>query len=297
VALNADELFSPDYFAARRAFLDAALSAGARISSVEHPTAKGPGGAALFMDSALLGPDDSADALCVISATHGPEGYAGSAIQTGLLRAGAARAWAGDGLRVLMIHAHNPYGFAWDTRFNEDNIDLNRNYLADFTPPLPANDGYEAIAAWAAPRDRSPAAMAAAEAGLLGYARDNGFPALQAAISGGQFSHPDGVYFGGHGPSWSRRTLEELLRAGAQGAGRFVSVDMHTGLGPEGHGELILEHPTEDPASALARAIWVRRTATQSRPILSARWTRQSPACCRMRPSPPSHWNSAPSTP
>ena len=147
--IDPETLFSPDYPAARAAFLAAAAQAGARVRSVEHPFARGPGGTPLHMDRAVLGDPDAPAALCVISGTHGPEGYAGSAVQTGLLRSGLAQRYA-ERQRVILIHAHNPYGFAWDTRFNEDNIDLNRNYLASFAPPLPANPGYEAVAAWAA---------------------------------------------------------------------------------------------------------------------------------------------------
>lgn len=253
--IDPETLFSPDYRAARAAFLAAAAAAGARLTSVEHPVARGPGGKALHMDLAVLGDSKAPAALCVISGTHGPEGYAGSAVQTGLLRSGLAQRYA-ERQRVILIHAHNPYGFAWDTRFNEDNIDLNRNYLASFAPPLPANPGYEAVAAWAAPASRDAETMAAAEARLMEFARDHGFAALQAAVSGGQFTHPKGVYFGGAAPSWSRTTLTALLSEAAAGVARLASIDIHSGLGPEGHGEIIFEHPPGTPAHDLIRAIW-----------------------------------------
>lgn len=253
--IQADSLFSPDYAAARAAFLAAAGQAGARLTSAEHPGARGPGGLPLHMDCAVLGDPAAEKALCVISGTHGPEGYAGSAVQTGLLRSGLAARYAQDH-RLILIHAHNPYGFAWDTRFNEDNIDLNRNYLPSFAPPLPANPGYKALAPWAAPASRDATTLAAAEAGLLAYARERGFPALQAALSGGQFTHPKGVYFGGHGPSWSRTTLTALLGEAAAGVARLASIDIHTGLGPEGHGEIIFEHPPGTPAHDFIRALW-----------------------------------------
>ncbi len=38
-----------------------------------------------------------------------------------------------------MLHALNPYGFSHLRRANEDNADLNRNFV-DFAAPLPVND-------------------------------------------------------------------------------------------------------------------------------------------------------------
>ena len=51
---------------------------------------------------------------------------------------------AGDNLSIVLLHASNPYGFAWGRRVNEDNVDLNRNFV-DFDAPLPENPGYNEI--------------------------------------------------------------------------------------------------------------------------------------------------------
>jgi hypothetical protein len=171
---NAPSFFSLDYYAARERFLSAATQGGARITSVEHPTAKGPSGRALFMDRAVLGPEGARMVLVVMSATHGPEGYCGSGVQTGLFETRLAQEWATQGLKVVMIHAHNPYGFAWDTRFNEDNIDLNRNYVLDWSAPLPENPGYDVLKDAAAPVDRSQASLDAAQVAMMEYVRDHG---------------------------------------------------------------------------------------------------------------------------
>src|SRR5690606_6005357 len=76
--------------------------------------------------------------------------------------------------------------------------------------------------------------------------------ALQAAITRGQYQHPDGLYFGGTAPTWSNRTLRAVLRREGARAERIAWVDLHTGLGPSGHGERI--HAGRDEAQALARA-------------------------------------------
>jgi Protein of unknown function (DUF2817) len=230
--------FSPDYDTARARFLEAAKASGATITRKLHPTAKGPNGIDLSMDMAVLGPVDATSALFMISGTHGPEGYCGSGVQTGMLTEGLAAQLA-QRHHVVLIHAHNPYGFAWDTRFNEDNIDLNRNYLPSFDAPLPSSDAYDAIADAAAPSQRDEASQLAAETRLLGFANEHGFEALQAALTAGQYNHPKGVYYGGSAPSWSNRTMRELFTAGLDGIERFACIDMHTGLGPFGVGEII----------------------------------------------------------
>ena len=42
---------------------------------------------------------------------------------------------------ALLVHAINPYGFAWTRRVNEDNADLNRNFR-DFAMPAPVSPAY-----------------------------------------------------------------------------------------------------------------------------------------------------------
>jgi hypothetical protein len=247
--------FSKDYFEARERFLSAAHKAGARLQSALHPTAKGPDKRDIFMDCATLGDEDAPHGLVIISGTHGPEGYCGSGLQTGLLEAGLAESWA-QSMRVVLIHAHNAYGFAWDTRFNEDNIDLNRNYLESFAPPLPENPNYGLLAHWAAPAERDEAGLANAEAQLFGFAAQHGFPALQGALTGGQYSHPKGVYYGGLAASWSNETIHGFLRATCTGLTKVVSIDMHTGLGPFGHGEIITEAAPDSEHYARQATIW-----------------------------------------
>jgi Protein of unknown function (DUF2817) len=235
-----ETFFATDYFQARSMFLEAADAAGAKLMSEVHPTAKGPKGRDIFMDCAVLGNENAAHVLVIISGTHGPEGYCGSGVQVGLLREGLAEEWA-ESMRVVLIHAHNAYGFAWDTRFNEDNIDLNRNYLESFEAPLPKNEHYRMLAHWAAPAKRDVETIQIAERGLLGFAAERGFPALQAALSGGQYEFPKGVYYGGVARSWSNLTLHKFLAETCARAAKVISLDMHTGLGPFGHGEIITE--------------------------------------------------------
>lgn len=227
-----------NYQAARREFLDAAATAGATITTQAHPD-RGPEGTALATDIAVIGPPDARHRMLVISGTHGVEGFVGSLCQSEWLRGGVS---IPEDVAVVVVHAINPYGFAWVRRVNEDNVDLNRNCI-DFDGSLPANAGYDELADALVPEDWDDATRQTTAERLLEFAARNGFDGLQAAVSGGQYAHPGGIFFGGRQPVWSRRALEGIARTHLADAHRVAIIDLHTGLGEFGQGELIASHP------------------------------------------------------
>ncbi len=238
--MNSADSFSSDFAAARAKFREAAEAAGAALETFAHPE-RGPDGGDLSTDVALIGPRSAERVLVMISATHGVEGFCGSGAQIDWLRRGEA-AHLPAGFAVVMIHAVNPYGFAWLRRVTQENVDLNRNWI-DFDQPLPENPGYDTLADAAVPIEWTDDAQAQSAGRLLAYAREHGFPALQQAMSGGQYRHPKGIFYGGDGPTWSRRTQTAIFTDYLAGAGRIGILDYHTGLGPYGFGEQILTDP------------------------------------------------------
>ncbi|MDE2051475.1 MAG: M14 family metallopeptidase [Gammaproteobacteria bacterium] len=235
------EYFSRDYASARQRFQAAAGRAGGALTSYVLPGHAGPAGEALAIDVARLGNAAGAQsALLVISGTHGIEGFAGSGCQVGLLEDRLHEALTGSTC-LLLLHALNPYGFAWLRRVNEDGVDLNRNFL-DFSQPLPSSKAYEGVHDWLVPADWNGEARRAADAALLGFAQSHGMPALQGAISGGQYTRPGGLFYGGTQASWSARTLARVLTEVLPATVRRLGVlDLHTGLGPPAYGEPILD--------------------------------------------------------
>ncbi|MBX9946062.1 MAG: M14 family metallopeptidase, partial [Reyranella sp.] len=222
---------------ARPTFCAAAAQAGGALRSWLNPKARGPNGEALYLDTARFGAADAANMLVLIAGTHGVEGHCGSGAEIAWLRSGGpARLPADTG--ALLIHAINPYGFAWTRRVTEDNVDLNRNFV-DHDKGYPANEGYLAIAEAVLPNDWTEASKAETERVFAAYAQKHGAFGLQGAISGGQYSRPDGIFFGGHAPTWSNRTVRAIAREELSRARRVAVIDFHTGLGPFGHGELI----------------------------------------------------------
>ena len=243
--------FSATYTAARAKFLEAATAAGAKLSAWVHPE-RGPDGGELATDVAWIGPADAAAVLMLVSATHGVEGHCGSGAQVDWLQRGEA-ARLGAGRAVLLVHAINPYGFAWSRRVTQENVDLNRNFI-DFNQPLPENPGYDALAAAVAPFEWTDESRSASRAAFRAHVNAHGYDGLVQALSGGQYRHPDGVYYGGVGETWSRRTLTGIFARHLARARRVGVIDYHTGLGPSGYGEPMVsaDHGSVEYARALA---------------------------------------------
>ena len=230
------DYFAPDYRAARAGFLAACRAAGARIETFENPAAA-PDGAPVHTDVGLIGTADADRALLVNSATHGVEGFCGSGALVGWLRSGAYRDLAAN-VRVVLIHAINPHGFAWLRRVTEDNVDLNRNFV-DHDRARPRNPEYTELHPLLAPERWDEESRAALRNRLDAYAREHGEFAAQSVITRGQYDHSDGVFYGGRAPGWSNRTFRDILDRFVKGAAKVCFLDFHTGLGPYGAAELI----------------------------------------------------------
>lgn len=259
--MSSIQSFAADYSEARDKFLAAARIAGAATSRYDNP-AKGPKGEMLSTDVARLGPDDAAKIVVTLSSTHGVEGYCGSGFQVDWLAMVGAAGLPKD-TAALFVHAINPYGFAWTRRVTEEGNDLNRNYV-DHGKPYPVNEGYLEIADWLVPADFSEAGIKAADARLAEYRKKVGDVAYFRAVSGGQYSHPDGMFFGGGGPSWSNRTLHAIADRFLRGRSDVAVIDFHTGLGPYGYGEPITHYDIDSAGSRRVRAFW-GESVTESR--------------------------------
>src|SRR5580698_5316660 len=182
--MNSADSFSASYGEARAKFREEAAAAGGALEAIANPN-PGPDGGDLSTDVAWFGPRTAEKVLCMVSGTHGAEGFCGSGAQVDWLRRGEHAALPAD-VAVLMIHAINPYGFAWLRRVTEENIDLNRNWI-DFAQPAPENPGYDELAEIAVPREWTDESQAASNRVLRAYAAEHGPMGLQQALSGGQY--------------------------------------------------------------------------------------------------------------
>ena len=241
--MNPLDLFSASYEVARRRFRDAATAAGATVE--QHRVDAGEA-TDLTIDVATVGGSEPGWAVVVSSGVHGVEGCFGSAIQLGWLsRLTCGETPPRDGA-VVLIHAVNPYGFATLRRTNEDNVDLNRNYLDTDDAYEGAPEGYEALDPFLNPAS-PPSRFEPFRLKALWYIRRHGLGALKNAVAGGQYRFPRGLFFGGHGPAPSTRIMRQRLGGWIGAARRTVHVDLHSGLGPRGRYRLLLVESARTP--------------------------------------------------
>ncbi len=226
--------FSKSYAEARRRFNEAAAAIGALIRS--YPVASDID-EALAIDVACIG-EEHAPTIVVSSAVHGVEGFFGSAIQLALLKQ-LSSIRPQSNIRYVLIHSVNPFGFSQLRRFNEDNVDLNRNFHADDSFYQGAPPGYASLNAFlnpASPPQRfEPFALKA-----LWNIWRNGLQSLKQTVAGGQYEYPRGIFFGGHGPCSSTQIIYDNCDAWIGAAERVVHIDFHSGLGAFGSYKLLL---------------------------------------------------------
>jgi hypothetical protein len=242
-------MFPTNYVACREAFRKAAERAGALLTRLALE-ALGPRGEDLSIDVAWIGDEKPRRVLVHLAGVHGVEGFAGAAIQRRIIERPPP---IPQDAALVLVHAVNPYGMAWLRRVNENNVDLNRNFLGPdeqyrgspavygridrfLNPPGPPRpDGFFARAAW----------------NVLRF----GFGELKQAIARGQYDYPRGLFYGGNelqpGPRRLCQWLDERLRSVECGA----AIDVHTGLGRSGADMLLVPDSVDSDRFALLRRI------------------------------------------
>jgi hypothetical protein len=198
----------------------------------------------------------------LIAGTHGIEGFAGSGIMATLLDEGLPDRLP-DNIKLVMVHALNPYGFAWGRRVNEDNIDLNRNFV-DHEADTPGNPYYADLADLVTPAQWTDATAKHLADGFRVFTEQHDVGAA-AIFSMGQYSHPDGFFYGGNAPAWSNERLMEIAAKHLTCAEHVYNIDIHTGLGPFAEAEYIVECSPDSRRYRISQAIWgdrLRSTTT-----------------------------------
>jgi hypothetical protein len=236
------DYYSADYSTARERFVAAAQRSGFALRSLPID-APSPDAQPLTIDVAVAGADQPRSAIVVSSGMHGVEGFFGSAVQLALLEQLPANWRPSEGSALILIHALNPFGFAWRRRFNEENVDLNRNFLLpheEYTgsPPLCAAFRRVMLGGGVRRFDFSTARMAY-------LAMRHGLRSFWETLPVGQYDFPDWLFFGGQRRSQSAEVLQGLMPALLDGTCETVHLDFHTGLGRWNQFELLLSESSQ----------------------------------------------------
>jgi len=244
---------SARYETTRNDFVKAMKAAGGRLQHILHPS-KGPSGEALFMDVGVLGNDDADNLMLITSGTHGVEGYLGSELQTQLLNSGVPERYFAN-TAFVFVSGVNPYGMAWHRRVNENNVDLNRNFL-DFNQKLPTNEGYDLLSKAVNPTSLNSETKLAARKEMTLFLEREGLLEYIRALSGGQYHCPQGVQFGGQEAQWSVVELKKLWSQTIPNRKSVVNIDLHSGLGNWGEGVVMINGQESDKRIQDIQANW-----------------------------------------
>ncbi|MEM9368130.1 MAG: M14 family metallopeptidase [Planctomycetota bacterium] len=242
--------YSSSYREARQRFCDAAHRARWSLKQCEMP-GEGPAGEPLSIDIAVSPEAEGPSRLVLSSGLHGVEGYFGSAVQLELLKR-----YQHDRppAPIVMWHGLNPWGFAWDRRSDENNVDLNRNFLLEGQVYEGCSDGYRTLDSLLNP-SHPPRRWDGFLLRALRAIAKHGVPALRQAVAGGQYAFPRGSFFGGCEAAALQRVIEEQNRELLSGVRHVMHLDFHTGLGRWAKGKLLIDTPLD-----VAQEEWFRQT-------------------------------------
>ncbi|OUL20094.1 hypothetical protein BV378_30300 [Nostoc sp. RF31YmG] len=235
--------FCPNYTTARNRFRTSALALGCRLEAYSIDQT-GPNGEDLTIDVAILGNPHPQKVVVVSSGLHGVEGFFGSAVQCALLEERLVSWNQSQETTLLLLHALNPYGFAWCRRWNEENIDLNRNFLLPNEEYRGSPAKYGDLNAFfnpTSPPSRFEPFVVKAIATILRY----GITSLTATLPVGQYDFPQGLFFGGNNPSKTYQILDANLPRWIGNATDVVHIDFHTGLGKKATYKLFIDDPPD----------------------------------------------------
>jgi hypothetical protein len=227
------QYFSPTYTVARTRFRQAIAqrcreqveSTGWTLEShaIDVPA---PDGSELTIDVGISGNEQAPRTVVFSSGLHGVEGYLGAAIQLAWLQQQVDL----SEVRVVLIHALNPYGFAYNRRWNEDGVDLNRNFLRSTESFTGSPPDYPALNEFFNPTSPPPKLdlfLLAAPRWVLQY----GTQRIKETVANGQYDYPQGLFFGGNSPTQTQKILAEHLPRWIGNASAVTQIDFHTGLG------------------------------------------------------------------
>lgn len=230
--------FPENYIESRTRFRNAASEIGADQFSFPLHIESMPD---LTIDVAITG-EIGQPTIVISSGLHGVEGHFGAAVQLAWL---AARKQLPVRGRFVLIHALNPFGYATGRRVNEDNIDLNRNFLNVDQETLAGRAGvprsdyarFDALLNPAYP----PRHVDGFYIKALWYLVREGKKRLQSAIVTGQYEFERGLFYGGIRRSGTTQILQDQIRSWVGDANEVCHLDFHTGLGRGGGCQLLVD--------------------------------------------------------
>ena len=191
----------------------------------------------LYIDNIYLPATETQEDLIVLTTgVHGMEGYIGS-VMLDVFFDEVYRMLDTEKVGILIVANINPYGMKYMRRYNENNVDLNRNFILDWENfDLTSNKDYPEVKSFLQPEGKIGNALwheINFYANLAKEALTKGADKVSDALLTGQYEYPQGVYYGGNGDEASTAYLKgvfnDCLESGYE---NIVHIDIHSGYGP-----------------------------------------------------------------
>lgn len=205
----------------------------------------------LTVDHAYWPALESPELLLVLtSGIHGPETYAGAAIQQMFLNEVLPRLQR-QRLGVFVVHAMNPFGFKYHHRTTESGVNLNRNFSVSGALFKTSNPESSRLHERFYDRQPVTSERCALFADLkmragVPYFSEVSLDQFVKAISPGQFARALDLEFGGQHLEPQSLHLIEKLKLIMPAYRDVVALDLHTGLGDRGRLHLLTSGDEED---------------------------------------------------
>ncbi len=204
-----------------------------QLSSYAIDTSEG-----LYIDTIYIpATEEQTNLIVLTTGVHGIEGYIGSAMLDVFWQEIYSSQIDKDNTGVLVVANVNPYGMKYHRRYNENNVDLNRNFILDWNSfDMTVNKDYPKVDTFLGPQKELGNAFWH-EAGFYGSlvveVVQDGADVISNALLGGQYEYPEGVYYGGNGDEASTTYLKDVFKQTLESEyENIVHIDVHSGYGP-----------------------------------------------------------------
>ena len=234
---NYGDVFFEEYDEVRANILkriDELKAAGHDVQSESYEIAAEEG---LYIDSFYVSATAEQDNLIVLTTgVHGIEGYIGS-VMLDVFWEEVYPTINAENTGVLIVANVNPYGMKYHRRFNENNVDLNRNFILDWESfDLATNQNYPKVVDFFEPK-KAMGNLFLHElqfyGGMVKTVLKNDVATITNALTGGQYEYAEGVYYGGTEDQESTVYLKEVFEKTLTGSyENIVHIDVHSGYGP-----------------------------------------------------------------
>ena len=246
------EYFYTSYDEVRNHLEDRVRSLEKNGITVEHNTHAINESDGLYIDNIYLpASEENTNLIVLTTGVHGIEGYIGS-VMLDVFFEEIYPDIDTKSTGVLIVANVNPYGMKYMRRYNENNVDLNRNFIEDWDNfDLSSNKEYPKVEGFLQPEGKMGNAFWHEVGFYLSLAKEaifTGADTISDALLTGQYEYPDGVYYGGNGDEKSTTYLKGVFNDCLESEyENIIHVDIHSGYGPRYN--MVIFNSVQDPTS------------------------------------------------